>query len=817
VSVIVPCFNHGRYLPECIASIRRQSYPAIETIVADDASAEPETIEALDLLEHEEGVTVVRLLRNSGPSAARNAAVSRAQGRYVLPLDADNVLEDDAVERLVEQLQGAGEEVGFIYPNVQYFGNRNDYFQAPDYNLYALLRGNFCDTCSLIDRDVFDAGLRYPEDILLGHEDWDFALALAARGVRGEPATARTFYLRKHGFNRSDEVEHAQDAFGVLLAGRYPGFFDAAADLKARWAPALSIVELEPMEPDGELVERTLARLHRQSTGDAELVLRADRPWPVPAHGPALRRVPATLGRSLAEALGPSLEAARGRYVLVTVGSSRLFLSDPAFVEKVLRTFEALPQLGGIAFTDTGHGFPYRPIHEDENVQLAPHSLIWRTDQPRLLRDAATVVPGKEIESLTGALARSFLLQWRHAPAGRSAPREDRYEGPSQTRLSPAVGLRPSARAERDLRLSMEPHIPRAPAGIVRRLRHTGAWVPPETAPLCRHRDAAASGRLHSNDRTAPPGYTLEFELGSINLFSLPGTARLVQTPEGSFELRPRDDPPRDGDGTLGFVEQAPLPLLTPLQLAREPETNQHVLVAGDADPLTGAVEILGFLGWIEPYPSEPRFAPQPELTYGGAVGLVRSADLAARRHVYGVGRAPESAELVGELGALLAEPLEGSVPVWLTDRGFLITDRYRPEHRRPALTQGLRWVLAPLAWRSSVGKGARVRAALRRAASLPGKLVSRVQPGRATTERPLGYLMAERSPALHVPLYAARHPVTGDQLLTRHRLEAADMGYVDVVLLGYLSSQAPVTREASLRRVSIPWASRFGLAVRTR
>ena len=38
-------------------------------------------------------------------------------------------------------LQGAGERVGFIYPNVQYFGNRNDFFQAPEYNLYGLLRG----------------------------------------------------------------------------------------------------------------------------------------------------------------------------------------------------------------------------------------------------------------------------------------------------------------------------------------------------------------------------------------------------------------------------------------------------------------------------------------------------------------------------------------------------------------------------------------------------------------------------------------------------------------------------------------------------
>src|SRR5690242_5125629 len=106
VSAIVPCFNHGRYLRDCLDSIRDQSYPAVETIVVDDASTDPQTLAVLEELEKE--VTVLRMPRNGGPSAARNAAIDRAKGRYILPVDADNKLLPDAIERLVGQLQGAG-------------------------------------------------------------------------------------------------------------------------------------------------------------------------------------------------------------------------------------------------------------------------------------------------------------------------------------------------------------------------------------------------------------------------------------------------------------------------------------------------------------------------------------------------------------------------------------------------------------------------------------------------------------------------------------------------------------------------------------
>ena len=157
----LPMIPTGRFLHETLDAIRAQTHPAVETIVVDDASTDSETVAVMEELERAEDVKALRLSENGGPSRARNAALELCRGRYVLPVDADNLLLPDAIDLLVTQLKGAGEDVGYIYPNLQYFGNREDYFEAPDWDLYELLQRNYCDVCGLFDRDVFDAGVRF--------------------------------------------------------------------------------------------------------------------------------------------------------------------------------------------------------------------------------------------------------------------------------------------------------------------------------------------------------------------------------------------------------------------------------------------------------------------------------------------------------------------------------------------------------------------------------------------------------------------------------------------------------------------------------
>lgn len=77
LSVVIPCFNHGRYLRRALDSLARQSFQDFEIILVDDGSDDPSTLGLLEALQ-EPGMTILRQ-PNRGPSAARNAGVARAR------------------------------------------------------------------------------------------------------------------------------------------------------------------------------------------------------------------------------------------------------------------------------------------------------------------------------------------------------------------------------------------------------------------------------------------------------------------------------------------------------------------------------------------------------------------------------------------------------------------------------------------------------------------------------------------------------------------------------------------------------------------
>ncbi len=92
VTVVIPCFNQGRFLASAIRSVQAQSYEPLETIVVDDGSSD-ETAEVAT-------AAGTRLIRQSnlGVGAARNAGLSSAAGEFIVFLDADDELLPGAID-----------------------------------------------------------------------------------------------------------------------------------------------------------------------------------------------------------------------------------------------------------------------------------------------------------------------------------------------------------------------------------------------------------------------------------------------------------------------------------------------------------------------------------------------------------------------------------------------------------------------------------------------------------------------------------------------------------------------------------------------
>lgn len=822
VSVITPCFNHGRPLRECVESIRAQTYSDIELIVIDDCSTEEETKSYLRELEDDDAVQLLRMDRNQGPSAARNRGIGRAEGRYFLPVDADNILLPDAIARLVTQLQSAGSHVGFIYQNCQYFGNREDYFESPVFNPYLLARENYIDTCALIDRSVFDMGFEYAEDIVFGHEDWDFFLQLAEHGIHGEPARGKTMLYRKEGFTRSDLVEWTGSPFHFEAASRHPRLFAGVlADglepaprtiIKSRWAPALSLITLTPFEASDMAWEAARAGLSEQMLEDLELLAPVAREPAQEQSGPAIRALPVRLAVRPAELLAHALEVSRGRNLIVTARALPDLLGDRGSMERVVRLLERGGRETALCFVDAAaeNAHPFA-VTLGDGRDRDPHSLAFSSsnlahgDWP----------PQLDTDDPIGSLARWMLVQgrhleWRHirAPWAERPLPSGQFHRPARV----PSGLR-AEREERARRLTQAPALPGADAAGGRMSAST--WLPAFTAPLVRSQRFGFEERAVTSTEDPPSGFNPEYVLGIVHLRSLAGTSRLVRDAERGFVAVEVGGEP-DGeemDRSLGYVDQVAFTMLEPLLVCRHVRTGQSVLICGEDDPLRESVEWppLDVLGYIDRLPLNPREVPTSPPTRTWLRGLIRSVDPVARRHRTGLGEVPPG-QSPWELGALVDRDPGGGIAAWTDEQGRLHTSAYAPTRHPFDVARTLRWVGAPAGW-SGVGSGrARARAlarrgieALRHTLSRPGIAEPQSRSGRA-----MGWLFAEPG-ARRLPVFSAVHPVTADQLVTRDPSEARELGYGPPQVLGYALALAPVTGMLRRPAMAIPWGSRFG------
>lgn len=101
VSVIIPVYKTEKYLPACVESVLHQSYPNLEIIMVNDGSPDNAPAMCDSLAEQYENIRVVHK-ENGGPSSARNAGTAFAKGTFILYLDSDDTLSENAIQDMVE-------------------------------------------------------------------------------------------------------------------------------------------------------------------------------------------------------------------------------------------------------------------------------------------------------------------------------------------------------------------------------------------------------------------------------------------------------------------------------------------------------------------------------------------------------------------------------------------------------------------------------------------------------------------------------------------------------------------------------------------
>jgi GT2 family glycosyltransferase len=241
-TVVITCFNYGRFLAEAVGSALEQAGGPPHVIVVDDGSTEPETLAVLDRLPAE--VEVVRT-PNRGLSAARNAGAARSATRLLIPLDADDMLAPQALETLRAPLE-RDPKLGFAYGLAEMFGSRSGVLRMPPYDPWRVLYRSIVSHTALIRRAAFDAAGGYDEEVD-GYEDWDLYLRLLERGFEGVQVPAVTLRWRRHGPSMLSDVRSDYRRRYRELRRRHTALYSREPQLRAR----------TPLGPAGRLVYRT--------------------------------------------------------------------------------------------------------------------------------------------------------------------------------------------------------------------------------------------------------------------------------------------------------------------------------------------------------------------------------------------------------------------------------------------------------------------------------------------------------------------------------------------------------------------------------
>lgn len=108
VSVIIPTYNVEKHIRRCISSVLNQEYANIEIIIVDDGSTDG-TLDVVSTFEDNRIMLFGQ--KHLGVSAARNVGIEKSSGEYIMFIDSDDALRDDAIGKLVKYIRAENVDV----------------------------------------------------------------------------------------------------------------------------------------------------------------------------------------------------------------------------------------------------------------------------------------------------------------------------------------------------------------------------------------------------------------------------------------------------------------------------------------------------------------------------------------------------------------------------------------------------------------------------------------------------------------------------------------------------------------------------------
>lgn len=195
VSVVIPCYNQGTYLVETVQSVLASTYRPLEMLIVNDGSTDNSLEIALGLEKLHSEVKVIDQA-NAGVANARNTGIRAATGEILLPLDGDDKIAADYIERGVAVLNQQP-QVKLVYCKAVKFSEvRQKPWKLKPFSLRALAKDNMIFVAALFRKSEAEAIGGFSEDMHMGREDWEFWIKMLKNGGEVVQLPFVGFYYR---------------------------------------------------------------------------------------------------------------------------------------------------------------------------------------------------------------------------------------------------------------------------------------------------------------------------------------------------------------------------------------------------------------------------------------------------------------------------------------------------------------------------------------------------------------------------------------------------------------------------------------------
>lgn len=269
VTVVVPCFNYGRFVRCAVQSALCQVGADVQVVVVNDGSTDGRSARECDRC----AGARVRVIHqdNSGPPAARNRGAAGAQGEFLVFLDADDWIEPDFVRLLASELRSqdrAGRtDVSHVYSQqrmVQKSGST--VWEVPEWDSLTMMVANLHPVTALVKRERFEAVGGFSPEMRGGYEDWDLWLKFVERGWRGVRVRQPLFVYRRHSPNTHNRraVSNHEELFRRIVRAHAAIYAAHADELISRMNLLLRAHDMNWLDESGEPINFLALKRQRE-------------------------------------------------------------------------------------------------------------------------------------------------------------------------------------------------------------------------------------------------------------------------------------------------------------------------------------------------------------------------------------------------------------------------------------------------------------------------------------------------------------------------------------------------------------------------